>query len=212
MLLILLIIVLFGVYASAFIGSGVYIKTVCRMKTEKKSVTLTFDDGPDPKQTPQILDILRENNVKAIFFCIGSRAEANPDIVRRIASEGHTIGNHSYSHSPFFPLFGRKKMMEDLKRCEEVLFNITGERPTLFRPPFGVTNPTIAYAVRKLGYKTIGWSIRSLDTMKIDATERVTKRLHNGAIILLHDNLTGSELLLREIITQLKKRDYEIEK
>lgn len=213
MLFILIIyLIAFAVYASASIDSGIYIKTLCRVKTDRKIVTLTFDDGPDLKQTPKILDILKENNLKAIFFCIGHKAEQNPDLIKRMIAEGHTIGNHSYSHSNTFPLFGRNKMTDDLNRCDDVIFNITAERPTLFRPPFGVTNPTIAYAVKKQGYTTIGWSIRSLDTVKKKACSGVVKRLHNGAIILLHDNLEGSDLLLKEIITEIKERGYSIEK
>lgn len=213
--LLIVCVLIFAVYASAYIGSGVYVKAQCRVKTTQRVVALTFDDGPDPVQTPKMLDVLRDNGVHALFFCVGSRAEQYPDIVKRIIDEGHIIGNHSYSHSYFFPLFGRKTMSMDIERCTVVLQGITGERVPYFRPPFGVTNPTIAYAVNRYGLKTIGWSIRSLDTLNSTNKKiinRVVGKLHNGAIILLHDNRQNSELLVLNLITELKKREYRIER
>ena len=202
------------IYASASIRSGIYVHALCRIETDKKVVALTFDDAPHSQQTPRILEILRHYNVKAAFFCIGRHIEQHPDIISRIAAEGHLIGNHSYSHSNFFPLLTPRKMREDLAHCEDLIDSIipADRRLRLFRPPFGVTNPTVASAVRLGGYITIGWNIRSLDTVRdTDAAfNRIVKQLKPGSVILLHDRLPQSHLLLTMLLDYLKKEEYEV--
>lgn len=202
-------------YASAFIGSGVYVKALCRVKTNRRVIALTFDDGPHPVQTPLVLDVLRDNGVQAVFFCIGNRAAQFPSIIERIIEEGHLIGNHSYWHSNSLPFSGRREMKADLERCTEILEEITGRPVQLFRPPFGVTNPAVAYAVRKCGLKTIGWSVRSFDTLRRsreNVVRRVVRRLHAGAIVLLHDDRADSHLLLQKLITEIDARGYKLER
>lgn len=204
---------LFLIWASADIGSNVYLKTLCKGKTTKKVVTLTFDDGPDKEMTPRVLDILKEYNIKATFFLIGKNVEKHPDIVKRMVAEGHIIANHTHSHQGTFPMSSSKQVNNELRNCDEAIMQATGKSPKLFRPPFGVTNPIIGNAVRKREYRTIGWSIRSLDTIKgrsrKEVRDKVVAKLHPGAIILLHDRCEKADELLREIISAGKEKGYD---
>ena len=130
-----------------------------------------------------------------------------------MVTEGHLIGNHSYSHSGLFPRYGLSKMKKDLQTCQCELERVTSQPVTLFRPPFGVTNPTIAKAVRQLGYTSIGWSIRTLDTQQSAPDKilaRIRKRLEPGAIILLHDRMPGSDQLVKQILDLLKEQGYTV--
>ncbi len=204
----------FLVWASADIGSNIYVKTICRAKIEEKKVALTFDDGPHAKMTPRVLDVLRRHNVKATFFLVGNKVRQYPDIAKRIVAEGHSIANHTYSHQPTFPLKGYNAVAKELKSCQDVIMKTTGVSTQLFRPPFGVTNPIIGKAVRKLGIQCVGWSVRSLDTVKSQGVERtferVCQRLHNGAIILLHDRCEDADVLLEILINWMLDKGYKI--
>ena len=167
--------------------SQFYLKTECYSK-DKSKTHITFDDGPDPKITPQILEILKKHNKKATFFCIGEKIEKHPEVIQQIAEQGHEIGNHSYSHSYYFDFFRTSKVIKELDKTNKLIKEISGKDCIIFRPPFGVTNPNIAKAVKKLNLETIGWSIRSLDTVKDKKT--ILKRLEKakpGDIILFHD-------------------------
>lgn len=206
---------LLAVYASVSISAGVYVKAFCRAKGNSKSIALTFDDGPDSVWTPKVLEVLRRYNVKATFFCIGDKVEKHPQLVKMLIEEGHIVGNHTYYHTSFFPLLSTKKMVDELQRCNEALTNITGESITLFRPPFGVTNPTIAASVRELGYKVVGWSIRSFDTVKSEREKvlrRILKKAHAGGVVLMHDNLENSDWLVEQVIVNLHEQGYEIKR
>ncbi len=214
------ILVIFLVWSCASVSSGIWVRTLCRELKKGKSV-LTFDDGPDPVTTPLILDILEKYGVKACFFVIGSRAEQNPDLVRRIAECGHTIGNHTYSHSPLFPLSGVPVIVSDIRACDSAvkaaldgLPSVSSSSSLYFRPPFGVTNPDIARALKKTGHTAVGWSVRSLDTViirdslpedKVAAavarcSGRVIRKLRPGSVVLLHDRLKYSPRLLESIL------------
>lgn len=200
------------VRGSASVRASWYLRMRCRARGAGRRVALTFDDGPDPQRTPAMLDLLARQGVRATFFVVGARAEAHPELVRRMAAEGHVVGNHSYTHSWRFPLRSLGRTMEELRRTGEVLQRITGLRPRLFRPPFGVTNPTIARAVRRLGLDPVGWSIRSLDTMGQSperVAARILRRLHPGAVILLHDRCAGSERLVGLLVEGLRSRGLE---
>lgn len=200
------------VRGSASVRASWYLRMRCRAQGAGRRVALTFDDGPDPQRTPAVLDLLARQGVRATFFVVGARAEAHPELVRRMAAEGHVVGNHSYTHSWRFPLRSLGRTVEELRRTGEVLHRITGRQPRLFRPPFGVTNPTIARAVRRLGLDPVGWSIRSLDTMGQSperVAARILRRLHPGAVILLHDRCAGSERLVELLVEGLRSRGLE---
>jgi peptidoglycan/xylan/chitin deacetylase (PgdA/CDA1 family) len=199
------------IIGSVNIRSDFYIKAFCKGKTVDKVILLTFDDGPDPVITPEVLKILKTHQVPAAFFVIGSKAEKEVQLMTQIIKEGHTVGIHSYSHAFFFDLYRRKKMEQDLQKAEEVIMSITGKRPLLFRPPYGVTNPVLAGVVKKLDYKVIGWSVRSFDTVHKDAERvagRVIGKLHPGAVILMHDTREITPEAVEIIIRKAKEEGY----
>jgi peptidoglycan-N-acetylglucosamine deacetylase len=199
-------------WASISINSQFYVKTICRSK-KKNMVAITFDDGPDPKNTIQILNLLDDYNAKATFFVIGEKAEENSGLVKLIHDSGHLIANHSYSHSYFFPMKSSKKIKEEILNTQSIIENITGEQNKYFRPPFGVTNPLIAGALKNLYLTVVGWSIRSFDTT-FDKSEkiinRIKKRLKGGEILLLHD--TGDNIIpiLKNILEELNKMKLKV--
>ncbi len=202
-------------YASYSISSGVYLKAYCKKKTAEKEIALTFDDGPDAGYTPEILDILKRRNVEAAFFCIGSEVEKNPQLVDRMLTEGHLIGNHSYSHAYSFPMFGVKKMIADVQRCENAITAVTRQPVRFFRPPFGITNPLVRKALKSFDYYIIGWNVRSLDTSIGDVdkiVKRVIKRIRPGSVLLLHDRLPYAGQVLEKILAYLSENDYKIKR
>lgn len=208
-----LLILSFLVYASYSIRSGIYLRSFCRKRTREKVVALTFDDGPDPIQTPKVLQILKEQQATACFFCIGHKVKGNEKLLQQMVVEGHLIGNHSFTHSGLFPLYGLSRMKKDLQTCQSELERVTSQPVTLFRPPFGVTNPTIAKAVRQLGYTSIGWNIRTLDTQQPSpdkVLDRIRKGIKPGSIILLHDRMPNSGQLVKQILDLLKEQGYTV--
>lgn len=174
-LAIVLSITVFMVWASASIRSGVYVRAFCREKTDRKEVYLTFDDGPHPPETERVLDVLRERGAKATFFLIGSKVSGNEAVLHRMLEEGHALGLHTYSHAGTFPLLSFDKMLADVNEGKRAVESVAGKKISLFRPPFGVTNPTIAKVIRTLGMHTVGWDVRSFDTMFCKSSEHSCK-------------------------------------
>lgn len=213
-LLFALLAVGYGVYHSSFrIGSKCWVKALCRAQCAGRKVALTFDDGPSPQFTPQVLDVLKDNGVEACFFLVGERIEAQ--LLRRIHAEGHIVGNHTFSHRGAGPFASTKHMIADAQRTDDAVCEIIKRRPKLFRPPFGVTNPLIGRMVRIQGYTVVGWSIRSLDTLGEPCArivERIRRQLHDGAVILLHDNRPGSPELTGHVLKMLAKEGYKVER
>ncbi len=203
---------LFLFWASANIRSGVYVRTFNRAPHQMNKIALTFDDGPD-LQTKEVLDLLKLWEVKATFFLIGMKIASHKEVVKRMVQEGHAIGNHSWMHSSLFPLQGSKRIRTSLVETRRAIEQVTGVPNNLFRPPFGVTNPIIAKALKGLSFKVVGWSVRSLDT-KNEPTEVVFKRIQSkikgGDIILLHDTSKNIIPLLTELLPWLKSLNYEL--
>ena len=180
------------VLASVFVlRLRVFVDAVVRGPRGARGVALTFDDGPDATWTRRVLDLLDGANAKATFFVIGRKAEAEAELTREIVARGHTLGVHSYAHDRLFSLRSERRVREDLERAIAVLEKITGARPTLFRPPIGHTNPTIARVADALDLTVIGWTIGARDGMRgaqpDDVVARVRTRIDDGAIVLLHD-------------------------
>ncbi len=175
-LAIVLSITVFMVWASASIRSVVYVRAFCREKTDRKVVYLTFDDGPHPPETERVLDVLRERGARATFFLIGSKVSGNEAVLRRMLEEGHALGLHTYSHAGTFPLLSFDKMLADVNEGKRAVESVAGKKISLFRPPFGVTNPTIAKVIRTLGLQTVGWDVRSFDTMFCKSSEHSCKQ------------------------------------
>jgi len=191
---------------------GYFIKTYSRLVTKEKKIAISFDDGPH-EITPKILDVLQKYNCKASFFCIGNQIDSFPDVLKRIASEEHIVGNHSNSHSNFFGFFSTEKVLKELHLTNQKIEKIIGKKPTLFRPPFGVTNPSIARASKKLNFNVIGWNIRSLDTI-IDSDsklfERVKKKVRPGGVILFHDTSEKTVIVLERLLLFLQSENYQV--
>lgn len=199
-------------YCSYQIRLGAYVRCLCRNRAAGAVVALTFDDGPDPEWTPRVLDVLHEHGVRATFFLVGGKAGQYPEIVRRIVAEGHDIGIHTWEHSPGFPIQGSGTMAADILRCRASLKDISGVETDLFRPPFGVTNPMVACAVKRTESRCVGWSIRSLDTLGHRSREavarRIRRRLGNGKVLLLHDDRPGADRLLAQVLRDLERYGY----
>jgi len=192
------------------VRSGVYIRSLWRKNTSEKVAVLTFDDGPNAMFTPTILDILDKHRISACFFCIGKNIETHPELTAEIVKRGHTIANHTYAHAAWFDLWPWKQMLRDIEACS-TLIRKHGVEPRLFRPPYGVTNPMLARAVAASKLKTVGWSIRSLDTLAHNPQyllSKVIKRLKPGSIILFHDNQPITANILDAFITQAKANGY----
>ena len=208
---VIIVYLLMLVIGSANIRSGFYLKAFCQGNTSEKIAALTFDDGPDAKNTPLVLDALEKHHIQATFFLIGNKAEKQAELVRLILSKGHNVGFHSYSHDFFFDFFSNEKMEQDLLKAEDIMLKETGKRPLLFRPPYGVTNPTLSKVTKKLGYKVTGWSVRSCDTTIKDAeriAERVIRKLHPGAVVLMHDTLDITPVAVEMIIRKAGEAGY----
>jgi peptidoglycan/xylan/chitin deacetylase (PgdA/CDA1 family) len=154
-------------------------------------VALTFDDGPDPRSTPQILEQLDEAGVVATFFVIGRKVEDHPDLLREISARGHAIGIHSYAHERLMSLRSPWHVKRDLLRALEVVEAVIGLRPRLFRAPIGHISPAMARASRELELHVVGWTVRGVDGWRgakpDDVAERIIRRLDDGVIALLHD-------------------------
>ncbi len=183
--------------------------------TQAGSLAITFDDGPHPELTEKILSILDEHGIKATFFLIGKQAEKYPHLVKKIIEKGHGIGNHSYSHSKYVGFFSVHKLKNDLQKCTEVLEGISGKKIELFRPPFGVTNPRYAKVLPQLRLKSIGWSLRSYDTISKDAPrllKRLQSKIRPGQILLLHDTVPITAQILPDLIQYCKERKISIVK
>lgn len=175
-----------------------------------KQVALTFDDGP-ATPTATILDILKAEQVKATFFIIGRQIAGNEALLKRIQEEGHVLGNHSFDHRSDFDWQSAKRMQAELQQTNTAISTITGQEVKLFRPPYGVTNPNLAKAIRLCGLRSIGWTLRSYDTVARDE-EKLLKKLvrksRPGSIILLHDRCAITATILPELIRQLKAEGY----
>ena len=169
-----------------------FVDALVRGPRGARGVALTFDDGPDPRWTPRVLEVLAEHGAVATFFVIGRKAEAHPEIVRAILGAGHSVGLHSYEHDWLFAIRSERRVRQDLERAMAVLESISGERPVLFRPPIGHTNPIIARVAEALDLSVVGWSIGARDGVggvrPADVVARVRRDLRDGAIVLMHDS------------------------
>ena len=211
-IIISVLLLLFLVYASADIRSGVYVKAVSRLPTNEKILALTFDDGPHPDTTPLILDLLKKYNIQAAFFCIGKNIEKNKSLANRIINEGHWIGNHTNQHGYAFPFYSNKRMKMEIEACRDQMVSVgSSDSPRLFRPPFGVTNPSLRKALKNSGYTVIGWNIRSLDTIIGNpevVIRRVTKKIKPGSILLFHDSQAHTPEIVERIINFALNKGY----
>jgi peptidoglycan/xylan/chitin deacetylase (PgdA/CDA1 family) len=178
-------------------------------------VALTFDDGPDPVDTPKLLDLLREKGVKATFFVVGKRADQYPEIVRRAWAEGHLIANHTWSHYSLFCFLTPRRLRAEIERGTESVRRSCGFRPRFFRSPVGLRHPLLGPYLKDAGLEYVSWTIRTRDTLTANSSvlaRRILKAV-SGDIILLHDHLPGGADAMLEVlprvIDELRERGFQ---
>lgn len=181
-------------------------------KIDDKKIGISFDDGPT-ENTLSILNILKKHKVKAGFFCIGKNIERHPDIFNKIITNGHLVGNHTYSHTRKMGILGVSKIIWEIEKCNRVAAEVAGIKMNLFRPPFGIVNPKTKKALQKTGLVSVGWSIRSFDAILSSEEmilKRIKKRIKPGAVILLHDNNAKTVNILEQLLLFLDENQYEV--
>ena len=189
--------------------------TVPLQDIPRKRLALTFDDGPWPETTAQILAILKRHDASATFFVLGTQACARQELVRRAVAQGCEIGIHSWAHTSYTRL-GSAGVRQDLQRCEALLRPLVGHPLKYVRPPYGATNSTIAGIIHSAGYKQVLWSIDTSDWRRPGANaiaHRILSRAHDGAIVLCHDGggyRSGTVEAIARVVPQLEARGYEL--
>ncbi|WP_396198161.1 polysaccharide deacetylase family protein [Flavobacterium sp.] len=196
-----------------------FFNQVWDIPNSENTIYLTFDDGPTPEITERVLEILDKHHIKATFFCIGDNVRKHPEIVQKILSKQHSVGNHTYSHLKGWKT-PTKTYISNSEACEiklNSLFKIRNSK--LFRPPYGKITPWQSYKLRKLGYKIIMWDVLSKDyDASISAEkcyENVIQNVSSGSIIVFHDSNKAKENVLNSLektIETLKSKEFKFEK
>ncbi len=199
-------------YGVMNIQSGYFLKSLSSNPTiTSRQVALTFDDGPD-QNTLKIIEILDRYKAKGTFFCIGKQVDQHPEILKLLHKKGYVIGNHTYTHSQFIDIYSTEKFILEIEDTDNTIRKYIGKTPQLFRPPYGITNPNIARAVKKTGHRVIGWNKRSFDTT-IPSEKlilaKITKNLKSGDILLLHDTKMITNAVLEQLLLFLQKNNYK---
>ncbi len=185
-----------GAAAAVVFGSAIrpssdfYIRPIRRSDRASRSVALTFDDGPDPTRTPQILEVLAEWRALATFFMIGRRAAAAPDLVRQVLGAGHEVGGHTYSHARTLPFGGTGRQSREIERGRDALMDAGAREVRWFRPPMGIATPALARALERSPLRPVHWSVHSRDLgdpHEERIASRVLSRVRGGDIVLMHD-------------------------
>ncbi len=191
-------------YDAAFLGD-----------TSEQVIYLTFDAGYENGCTEKILDVLKKHEVKAAFFLVGTYMQKNPDLVRRMAAEGHTVGNHTMSHPDMSKIADKESFSKELCQLEEIYKEITGETmQKYYRPPQGVYSQENLKMAQELGYKTVFWSLAYVDWLSDEqptaeqAFGKLIPRIHNGAVVLLHSTSQTNAQILDELLTRWKDMGY----
>jgi peptidoglycan/xylan/chitin deacetylase (PgdA/CDA1 family) len=180
-----------------------------------RTMVLTFDDGPDPRYTPHILDTLAEYDVRAMFFVCGEMAVDNQDLLARMADEGHVVGNHTWSH-PLLTRLTRSRIRSEMERTSDVIEDAYGERPEWFRAPYGAWNRAAFQLGAEFGMEPLAWTVDTLD-WTTPGTRSIVGRVENGAapgvVVLSHDaggNRSQSVRALRDYLPQLLDSGYHV--
>jgi peptidoglycan-N-acetylglucosamine deacetylase len=192
-------------WGSANPGAGFYIAHARSLP--EGQLALTYDDGPMPGRTQALLDLLKREQLQATFFCIGEHVERAPAIAKRIVDEGHAIGVHTHRHALWWGFMPASVAKKEIARCADAIARATGTTPTLMRPPYGVTSPSTARAMRESGLVPIAWDLRSFDTMSSDAeilAERVVPQLKQASIVLMHDTAPSAIGLTQSLIREAR--------
>lgn len=214
----LLLTILVYLYASFSIRSSLFGKIFWRGRPDRNQIAITFDDGPHPKYTREILQILKREKVPATFFLVGKKVEAFPEVAREIVESGHEVGFHGFTHRPLW-MKTRRTLHEEISRSRDVFRKVLGFEPHLFRPPYGIRGRQIMQMACAHGWKTVYWTRAGWDWTHITGREvahRAMKGPMPGSILLLHDS-DGPSLdadrqrtveALEIIIRELRKRGF----
>jgi len=190
-------------------------QTVRHGPRDRRVVALTFDDGPDPVRTPALLDALAELDAPATFFLLGDVVDANAAVVRRIAREGHELGNHTYCHR-YLPLARSRSVERELRATDRAVERATGVIPAIARPPWGGRSPWTVRAFRRVAKRLVLWDVNSYDWKgkpAAEVVERVLERARPGSIILMHEAREGGEITVeavRLLVPALRARGFEL--
>ena len=183
--------------------------------TGEPVIYLTFDAGYENGCTEKILDVLKKQEVPAAFFLVGNYMERNADLVRRMVSEGHTVGNHTMHHPDMSKITERADFQKELEDLEDLYQEITGqELPRYYRPPQGIYSQENLKMAQDLGYKTVFWSLAYVDwnndaqPSREEAFSKLIPRIHNGAVVLLHSTSATNAEILDELLTKWKEMGY----
>ncbi|MEG0844600.1 MAG: polysaccharide deacetylase family protein [Romboutsia sp.] len=185
---------------------------IYKVDTEDKKVALTFDVAWGSDNMEYIMKTLDKHNVKSTFFLVGSWIDDNKELVEKLDKKGHELSNHSNTHANMTKL-SEEDIAKEIEVTTDKIYNITGKKTDLYRPPFGDVDNEAMSICKSLGYKVIKWNIDSMDWKEIGpmhVTERVIKGVEPGSIVLLHANVSDIEKYLDDIITILKKDGYEL--
>jgi peptidoglycan/xylan/chitin deacetylase (PgdA/CDA1 family) len=156
----------------------------------RRQLAITIDDGPDPRVTPRVLDLLDERAAKATFFCIGERVQRSAELAREMVRRGHAIENHSQRHLNHFSLLGPRGLIAEVERAQDTIGITTGQHPLFFRAPAGFRNPFLDPVLSRLGLRLASWTRRGFDTVRASpqsVLDNLTRGLGAGDILLLHD-------------------------
>lgn len=187
---------------------------IYNVKTDEKKVSLTFDCAWSADDMPSILETLEKNNIKATFFLVGSWIDKYPDTVNQMAEKGHDVANHSDTHCHVANI-GYEKNVKEIANCADKIEILTKTRSTLYRGPYGEYNDTVLKAANEQNHTTIQWNIDSLDWKGLTGEqmiERISQKLENGSIILLHNGTKNTASSLQSIIDYIKSQGYEMVK
>ena len=203
-----------AVLAAALPSRGAGGRIVSKIETQEKVVALTFDDGPHPRTTAEILDVLKEYGVRATFFNVDENALKRPELTAREVAEGHEVGNHTFTHINIRSL-SEEEVKRQLLETEDAVTEAAGVKPTLFRPPEGRIGEEGERAAEELGYTVVLWSVDTRDWTHRTAyaiAETVTQNVKDGDVILCHDFISGESHTaeaLRIFIPKLLEEGYE---
>lgn len=193
-------------------------RVVWRKHTDEKKVALTFDDGPHPIFTPQILDVLQTNKIPATFFLIGKHLSDHPDIGRRLTAEGHEAANHTYSHQLLMRL-DDARIKDEIRKTHTLISQLDGQSPRFLRPPMGLFSKRVLDLIEDSGYHTVVGDVYPRDPHrpgKDKIVNRILERTNPGSIIILHDGGNTEKVdrsqtvgAIKEVIPLLKQRGFE---
>jgi peptidoglycan-N-acetylmuramic acid deacetylase len=182
---------------------------------DEKTIYITFDAGFENGNTPPILDVLKKHNASAAFFVVGHYVETNPELIRRMAEEGHIVGNHTFSHPDMSKIADIEKFKTELYSLEELIKDTTGkDMPRYYRPPQGKFSESNLAHAKELGYKTVFWSLAYVDWLvdkqpsQQEAFDKLIPRIHPGAVLLLHSTSKTNADILDELLSKYTEMGY----